>query len=337
MIKNILKPLSFILIPALAGAVACKKSGAHAVGRAEVPEMAMIELYNYSPASELEERMGKMPDRLLEIYRQMDGRKDYAAYEPSKADKALVVKYLRLLPPVFERVFREKCVGLYFVRGFAGNGMTSWVVDAKGRLYFHMVLNPDALKNDLSATLTEREKSCFLPVPGGRVSVNAGKKYKGLAYALFHEGSHAVDYIYRVTPFVEPDFPERYRPPVPRSGNVFTRAWRNYSLPKPENDYRLRGKITFYGLGGGPKLAFSEAPELYRGLAGSPFVSLYGSKSWAEDFAELAAFDMITRTLGQPYKITLSVPVARPLVFEPMRSSKALIRAEKLMKRLESL
>ncbi|MBU2573224.1 MAG: hypothetical protein KKH28_04015, partial [Elusimicrobia bacterium] len=335
MMKNILKLIPFILILALAGAVSCKKKGAPVVSRSDVPEMALIELYNYSPSSEFEERIGKMPDRLLELYRLMDERKDYAAYEPSQAEKALVAKYLRFLPPVFERVFREKCVGLYFVRGFAGNGLTSWVVDARGRLYFHMVLNPDALKNDLSTTLTEREKSCFLPVSGGRVSVNAGKKYKGLAYALFHEASHAVDYIEGVTLFAEPDFPERYRPPGRQPGDIFTGVWRDYSLPKPGNNYSLRNKITFYGLGGGPKLAFAEAPELYSGLMRSPFVSLYGSKSWAEDFAELIAFDMITRKLGQPYKITLSVPGARPLVFEPMRSS-ALIRAEKLMKRMES-
>ena len=52
---------------------------------------------------------------------------------------------------------------------------------------------------------------------------------------------------------------------------------------------------------------------------------------------ELIAFGMITQKLGQPYKITLSVPGARTLVLEPMRSSKALDRAEKLLKHLESL
>ena len=47
-----------------------------------------------------------MPDKLLKMYRQMDERKDYA--NTIRMEKALVVKYLRLLP-VFERVFREKC------------------------------------------------------------------------------------------------------------------------------------------------------------------------------------------------------------------------------------
>lgn len=341
--KNIFKVCLCIALLASAGAVSCRKkaapgdqSGARGMA-VDVPEMSKMELYNYSPSSEFEDRIGKMPDKLLELYRQMDGRKDYAAYEPSRADKALVVKYLRLLPPGFERAFREKCVGLYFVRGFAGNGMTSWVVDARGRLYFHMTLNPDALKNDLSATLTEREKSCFLPVPGGRVSVNAGKKYKGLAYALFHEGAHAADYIYGITPFVEPDFPARYRPAPRPTAELFSAAWREYSLPRSENDYPLREKITFYGLGGGPRLSLNAAPELYGGLGRNPFPSLYGSKSWAEDCAELIAFGMITRALGQPYRITLTLPGAKPFVMEPMRSSRASARAEKLLKQLESL
>lgn len=303
----------------------------------DVPAMSLIELYDYSPSSGFEDRIGRMPDKLLELYRQMDDRKDYAAYEPSEADKALVVKYLRLLPPGFERAFREKCVGLYFVRGFAGSGMTSWVVDARGRLYFHMTLNPEVLKKDLSRTLTGRERSCFSPVAGGRVSVDAGKKFKGLAYALFHEGAHAVDYIYGITPFVEPDLPARYRPAPRPTAELFSAAWLEYSLPKPENDYPLRDRITFYGLGGGPRLSLNAARELYDGLARSPFPSLYGSKSWAEDFAELTAFGMITGALGQPYRVTLTLPGAKPLVIEPMRSSRASARGKKLMKQLESL
>lgn len=340
MTKNIPKVCLAVLVPVLFCSVACKNRPAANSGQGmamDVPAMSVLELYNYAPSSQFEDRIGKMPPRLLELYRLMDGRKDYAAYEPSKADKALILKYLRLLPPVFERAFREKCVGLYFVRGFAGNGMTSWVVDPQGRLYFHMVLNPAALKNDLSATLTEREKSCFSPVSGGRVSVDAGKKYKGLAYALFHEGAHAVDYIYGITPFVEPDFPERYRPAPRSTAELFSAAWLDYSLPRPENDYPLRDKITFYGLGGGPKLSLNAARELYAGLMLSPFPSLYGSKSWAEDFAELTAFGMITGALGQPYKVTLALPGAKPVVMAPLRSSRASSRAGKLMKQLESL
>ena len=337
--KNIFKACLCLLLLAPSGLVSCKKKAAPVDGgmAVDVPEMARMGLYNYSPSSEFEERIGKMPDKLLELYRQMDGRPDYAEYEPSKEEKELVLKYLRLLPPAFERVFREKCVGLYFVSGFAGNGMTSWVVDTRGRLYFHMTLNPAALVNDLSVTLTERERSCFFPESAGRVSVHAGKKYKGLAYALFHESAHALDYIYGITPFVEPGFPERYRA-IPRpTAELFRAAWVEYAVPRPEHNYALRNKITFYGLGGGPKLSLSAAPELYRGLAASPFPSLYGSKSWAEDFAELTAFGMITGALGQPYRITLALPGAKPSVMEPMRATKAAVRAGKLLKSLESL
>jgi len=49
-----------------------------------------------------------------------------------------------------------------------------------------------------------------------------------------------------------------------------------------------------------------EASVIYKGLARSSFISLYGSKNWAEDLAEMATFQMITAKLGQPYIVTLS-------------------------------
>lgn len=327
------RSLLLLALPLLfCGHLACAKKKA----QAELPEMGRIALYGHTPGSSLEDRIKLMPPRLLELYRQMDARPDYRAYAPAPADKALVLEYLRLMPPAVERVFREKCVGLYFVEGFTGNGMTNWVLDEKGALYFHMTLNPAAFAQSLSETLTEREKSCFSPAEGAKLEVNAGNKYRGLAYALFHEAAHAVDYIEGLTPAVDPDLPPAYRPAPRPDGGLFTAEWEAYSAPKPANDYAGRDRLTFYGLGGGPKINISEAPSVYKGLAGSPFVSLYGSKSWAEDFAELAAYRLITGKLGQPYEIKLSLPGSVKASMKPMEG-KAGPRAEAAVRLLEKL
>lgn len=301
----------------------------------QAPEMSRLEAYRYDPALTLEDRIGPPPPGLLEEYRKMDGRPDYRGYSPSAEEKKLVVDYLRMMPPAVERIFREKCAGLYFVSGFTGNGMTSWVADSSGTLYFSMVLNPAALTQSLSETLTEREKSCFIPAEGWAVSVDAGKKYRGLAYALFHEAAHAVDYIKGLTPFVEPGMPDKVRAPFRGDGGLFTGAWKDYSLPKKKNDYAGRRKITFYGLGGGPRLGFAGAPELYKGLLRSPFISLYGSRSWAEDLSELVAYGLITGKLGQPYRITLSSPGSEE-VLEPMAGRSA-ARAAAAVELLEKI
>lgn len=312
---SLVRPLCLVL---LFGAACGKKQAP-----AELPLMAQLEIYNYHPHARLEERIGPMPAKLLELYRLIDARPDYRSYTPSPAEKALFLEYLRLMPPAVERIFRQKCVGLYFVEGFTGNGMTSWVADEQGNVYFHMTLNPAAFRQTLSETLSERERSCFITERGWKISVDAGTKYKGLAYAVFHEAAHAADYMEGISPLVDTSFPERYRPAGRPDGGLFTGAWASYSKPFPRNEFFGRGNLTFYGFDRGPKIPFLDAGGVYQGLAGSPFISLYGSKSWAEDLAELTAYGLITGKLGQPYKILISGPGGVKMVAEPMKGAAA--------------
>ena len=304
-------------------------------GKPALPEICRLETYAFNGASALKSRIGPAPDNILNYFRLADKRADYAAYPPSGPDKALVLAYLRLLPPVYERVFRERCVGIYFVSGFAGNGVTSWVIGPGNNVYFYIVLNPASLGADLSATLTERERSCFIPAPGWDVTVNAGKKYRGLLYALFHEGTHGLDYAAGITPYVDDGMPAQYFPLVPASEKFFYRSWEAYSRPESASDFPGRDRISFYGLGGGPKLRADEARALYSGLGGTGFASLYGARSWAEDLAELETFGLITGKLSQPYIITLKTP-AKKYIFRPM-SGQAGARAKEALGFLETL
>lgn len=310
--------LALALFAALSASSCSKKQPA-----AELPLMGRLETFSYDPAARFEDRIGAMPEKLLEQYRLMDGRPGYKSYVPTAGERALLLEYLRLMPPAAERVFRESCVGLYFLEGFQGNGMVSWVLDEKGKLYFHMTLNPAAFRQTLSETLTERESSCFIPGAGWAVSVDAGDKYRGLAYALFHEAAHAVDQMRGVTPLVDPSQPEASRVPARPDGGLFTEVWDSYSRPFPLSEFWNRDNLTFYGFGGGPKIKMLDAYGVYKGFSSAPFASLYGSKSWAEDFAELTAYGLITGKLGQPYKIMLSGPGPKNDVFEPMRGAAA--------------
>ena len=313
------------------GGVSCKKKY-----DPQIPPECRLESHNFTSYASLSERVTLMPKEVLDAYRKMDNRPDYQAYNPSASDKALVLKYLALLPPIYWKVFEERCAGIYFIENFMGNGIANWAVDRDGKTYFHIALNPSSLRYSLSKTLTEREQSCFIGAPGLSVNVNAGDKYKGLAYALFHEATHAVDYIKRVTPFVEKDFPEKYWPKKSYKGDIFLKSWKDYAVPAKGGNFKGRDRIKFYGLGGGPKLEMKEAPSLYRGLAKSPFISLYGSKNWAEDLAELATFQMITAKLDQPYIITLSGFQKEDIIYKPMSSNRGK-RAAEIMKVLESI
>ncbi len=283
------------------------------------PDIPRLENYSFNAASTLESRVGLVPTSLLKFFSRADGRADYAAYGPSDKEKALVMEYLRLLPPVYEKVFTERCIGIYFVSNFLGNGITSWVIGPGGKVYFYILLNPVSFKATLSETLTARERSCFIPAAGWDVSVDAGKKYKGMLYSLFHEGTHGLDYARGITPYTDDAMPEPYRPRGAVSGNFFLKTWEGYSKPLKAADFPGRDRLIFYGFGGGPKLPIAEAPAVYKGLAGSDFVSLYGARSWAEDIAELATFNYITGRLGQPYVIELSGPPGKHSL-RPMQS-----------------
>ncbi len=298
--------------------------------------MSQPEHFSFEISLPLSERIKPMPESLLRLYRQMDNRPDYEAYKLSAVDKSLVLEYLSFLPSIYQKVFRDNCVGIYFIEGFIGNGIASWVAGRDNKVYFHITLNPASLKDSLSKTLTERDRSCFIPAQGKNITIDAGTKYKGLAYALFHEATHAVDYVKGVTPFVERNLPKKYWPKRNIKENIFFNFWKDYDLPLKEKDYVGRTKITFYTLDNGPKLKMKEASVIYKGLARSSFISLYGSKNWAEDLAEMATFQMITAKLGQPYIVTLSGFAKEDIVYKPMSSNRGK-RAAEIMKILESI
>jgi hypothetical protein len=327
--KNIFKLFYVISISIIFAS--CKKSP-----QPQMPAMSQPEHFSFEMSSPLSERIKPMPESLLRLYRQMDNRSDYAAYKLSAVDKRLVLEYISLLPPIYQKVFRENCVGIYFIENFIGNGIASWVAGRDNKVYFHITLNPASLKDTLSKTLTERDRSCFSPAPGLSINIDAGTKYKGFAYALFHEATHAVDYVKRITPFVEKNLPEKYWPKKNTKGNIFFNFWKDYAIPRPGRGFEGRDKITFYGLDNGPKLKMKEAPVFYKGLARSPFISLYGSKNWAEDLAEMATFQMITAKLCQPYVVTLSGFAKEDIIYEPMSSNRGK-RATEIMKILEAI
>lgn len=284
----------------------------------ELPPQNRLGSYAFDPASPLESRVAAPPPLVLDFMRAFDERPDYQGYEPTAADRAMVVEYLRLLPPAYEKVFRARCVGIYFVPGMQGNGLADWIAGPDGKIYFHLILNPAPLRKSLSETLSERERSCYTPRAGWSVRVDAGEKYRGLLYSLAHEGTHGLDYAAGVTPYTDGTMPAYYRPRRPASGDLFLRRWLGYASPRPEFSFPGRDKVTFYGFNGGPRLDISDAPQVYEGMLKGGFISLYASRSWAEELADLATFGVLDK-LGQAYEITVASPGGKS-GFKPLAS-----------------
>ncbi|MBI5882987.1 MAG: hypothetical protein HZB91_07780 [Elusimicrobia bacterium] len=291
-----------------------------------------LKSYIFDPKTPLESRIGPCQDFLVKLMREFDDRPDYQAYEPTPEERALLVGHVQGLPQGMRKAFQERLVGLCFIKPFTGNGMASWLVDEDKNLFVNIILNPAGFEKSLSAVLTARDASLFKGDAG--VKLDCGDKDKGILYTLLHEGTHAFDYIRGITPYVDDSLTYMLR--EGKGLDAKWDVWDGYSKPGKEADFPMRKKLKFFSLGGGPLLKPKEAGEAYRQLARSPFASLYGSQSWAEDAADMGVFYHLTQKLKQPCRVTVPGPEgSKPLRFGIMESGRTLERGRKIYGRLE--
>jgi hypothetical protein len=286
-----------------------------------------LKSYSFDPKVRLAKRIGPCPPFLLAAMREMDGKSDYEAYAPSKEEAELVQGYLKKFPSKMRKVFDERLVGIYFIKNFTGNGMADWIRDENGEVYGWLIMNPVGFERTISETLTKRDSSVFKGEAA--VAIDAGSAYKGILYTILHEGTHVYDYIRGITPFTDYgllDFMLHGR-----GADAAWDVWEGYGKPGKSADFPLRAKVKFYGLDGGPLIDGREASKAYEQLKSSPFASLYGSQSWAEDSADLVTLYHVTHVLKQPYSIRTG-----DVEIKPLESGEALRRAQRLYRDLSA-
>jgi hypothetical protein len=301
----------------LALAIALPVTGCRTIVR-PVPVHA-FQSYHFNQETSLISRVSIAPDFLMTYLKELDKKADYQPYSPSVKEMKIIETSLGSLPPAFRRILKKRLVGIYFVKNFLGNGMTDWIIDSHGDVYVVLVFNASVFAKNISRLLTDKENTCFIPNdPDYRVSIDCGTSYNGFLYILLHEATHAVDYIKSITPYTD----VQYKKHLNRSGagTAFTRnIWTGYDRPRER--FLFTGKVYFYGFHE-PLLRISDAPDIYRDLVRSPFVTLYGSLSWAEDLSELTSFYHITRVMQQPFTINVTYKDKIIRSIRPMDSQK---------------
>jgi hypothetical protein len=239
-------------------------------------------------------RVRTIPPWLLKEWADADG-KPYKAHEATPSElKALAAAYAGLPKPI-QDVLLERLIAVYLVDGLKGNGITDWALDASSRPYVYTILNAAGFKQTVSKLMTERDLTLFRGKADFRVEAG---DLNGIVYTVAHESAHAFDYVVNVTPYTEPGLHGILHPgAAPAAWDV----WDDYAKPKPASDYPLRAKLRFYGFGA-PELDSRQAGELCAQWEAGPFASYYGSRSWAEDFAELFVLRHLTQDLAQPVR-----------------------------------
>jgi hypothetical protein len=288
---------------------------------AEPPDAKALKSYDFDGSIPLP-RLRPMPPWLLQAWKDAD-EMPYEAYTPSAPEVEMVSSAFSGLPGAMKAVLSERLIAVYFIKGLKGNGITDWVLDSSSRPYIYIILNPAGFGQTLSQLLTERDLTLFRGPAD--IRVESGES-PGIVYTVAHESAHAFDYVNDVTPYTSLNSAQARNPSVKPRLNWD--VWAQYDKPKPEADYPLRTKLHFYGFGA-PEIDASQAAELCSQWAGTPFASFYGSRSWAEDLAELFVLRHLTQDLHQPLR-----RICGGKAYSPWDNPKVRARAQKLLKPL---
>jgi hypothetical protein len=288
---------------------------------AAAPDHKSLASYDFDASIPLP-RLRPMPPWLLQMWKEND-EAPYQAYTPTMEEAKILSDAFAGLPAPMRKTLTERVIAVYLVKNLKGNGITDWVLDSSSRPYVYMILNPAGFRQTLSQLMTERDLTLFKTMPDLRVE--AGDK-PGILYTVAHESTHAFDYVNNVTPYTEPGMQKILHPG--KTAAARWDVWAEYTKPNAGVDYPLRAKLHFYGFGA-PELEAAQAAELCSEWAASPFASFYGSRSWAEDLAELFVLRHLTQDLGLPLRRYCGAKVISPWSNPNVRG-----RAERLLKPL---
>jgi len=280
-----------------------------------------LEDYSFDSGSSILSRISETPDFLLKTFMEWDNVDNYTSYLPTESELQIIEEYLSVLPPLHKKTIEEKLIGIYFINNLMGSGIADYVIDENNNIYTILIINPKTLKSSISEWISLRENSCFIQNTGSvDINVNCGDDYLGFLYILLHETSHIVDYIHYITPYTEPGIKEIKGDEILDKTELTSNVWNDYYIPVNRYNHNYRDNISYYGLNNGPHLKQSDISGIYKDLSNSPFVSLYGSLSWAEDFAELMTWYHITEKMGLPYEINLYKDNNLLSTYKPMNS-----------------
>jgi len=267
-----------------------------------------LENYKFDPESSIISRVKKPNQYFLSYIQTMENQA-----RPSKIlneeEKKVIGDAISLLPPLHKQIIQNRVIEICFLKNLGSSGWADWVVGNTGDLYCVLAFDRETLSMGLGDWLESRENTCFGTISEGiEIDVNTGSEYSGFFGILLHETTHVVDYILNITPFIEPSIyalflkqQKKFRENYPFVEDV----WNDMYTPVTPFNYTLRDSVTFYRATEERKLMFQDASVVYNQLSTTPFVSLFGSKNWADDLAEFVLFYHLTQKLKQPYTISI--------------------------------
>jgi len=248
----------------------------------EVHPFQRMDSYNGNFDLPINERFLDTPSEIIYYLNGLDNVENYSSHRLLETQKKLFIEYFEFLPIIYKEIITEKVFGIYFVNNFKGGGMTLPIFDNNGTMNLVFFFNPEIFRQNITEWINYRDNSAFINnFDNISITVECDDNYYAIIHTLVHEASHAYDYYNYITPFTE-RFLENKQTKFPT--DFVKGIWKNYDEPNTEYNFVNRENIFSYDLG--ERIDKKFALEIYKSLRNTPFSSIYGSKTWAEDFAE---------------------------------------------------
>jgi hypothetical protein len=277
--------------------------------RGQTPDLPLASA-RIDPSSTLHARVGETDPSVLRMFADA-GLPTPTRHVLNDGERQALARAVEALPPVHQRVLRERLRRISFLDGMPNTALTSTVdPDAPAPLY-DLTIRAGVLHETVSEFLTQKERTCFDFAGSTRTVVVEAGQLPAIVYVLLHEATHMVDNALGLTP-AEGDAPAGV------ADGLTTGVWTDRLTVTPAYASPLLERLA-YRRGGRP-IPVSKAPAVYEMLQRTPFASLYGSSNWHDDVAELVAWHHLTSRMGQSYRVAVREGDRDVLVYEPMAS-----------------
>jgi hypothetical protein len=259
----------------------------------------------FSADSPLSSRVEKAPESVLATFREagMSPREHIITPE----EGAAVTAAFEEMPPLQQRVLKERLEGISFLDDMPNTALTSTVLSADSVRRYHITFRAAVLHQTISQWITEKENTCFSTDDSSiHVAIEAGSE-PAIVYILLHEATHVVDGSLALS-----DRPSGFR------RNFTSRVWVGHSTMAfndtllEKNHFRRGGRV----------YPVSLAASLYAALERTPLVSLYSTSSRNEDLAECLTVYHLTQVLKQPFKVIVTKAGKTVVAYEPVKESR---------------
>ena len=269
-----------------------------------------ITCINAQQSNALTERIQPAPESVFKKFR--DAGMDPVEHQLTDMERQKLNNAIAILPPLHQKILKKQLHSISFMDNMPNTALTSPVKTSDSVKMYNITFRAEILNQTISEWTTWKENTCYLKSADNpyQVMIEAGN-LDAIIYVLLHEATHVVDGALNLTPHL--DEKDTWAGSTAFTQNV----WDKYNKPSEHVISPILETVLFRS---GKPIAISYAPEVYKAILKTPFVSLYSTASWYEDLAEALTIYHLTEKMKQPYKVIVLKNGIQEVLYEPRKN-----------------